>query len=171
MEENWTGDDIKFLEGPDGTILLDYPLTAGRLQKPKTRNTLSGGSRESPLLLSTFAAKTIFSLGIVLIELQHQQSLETISDCGPLSETAARTTRAQPQGMSLYDRFSKAYTLCEELQSDDDVVVGYRNAVWRSIHGFDRGERGRMEDENYRRDVYKMILCPLKDALSQAFPE
>lgn len=155
MEEEWGGDDIVFLEGPEGKLQLDTPLTIGQLQRKKTDESRTADS-EMPIQ----TPKTLLSLGIVLSEIHFKESYTDW--LGP--EWVARYSSFSTTDQ----RFIATKRLCDGLK--DQVSDGYYSAVERCFFGISGIKEKTIDNKAYYEAVYTGIVCPLKETLAMAFP-
>ncbi|RPB22639.1 hypothetical protein L211DRAFT_314627 [Terfezia boudieri ATCC MYA-4762] len=157
LNENWGRKDIFFVQGPNGPVLdkpLFYRIFPREGSQPSDTPPDTGeGASDWPSLCN----RSIFCLGIILIELWHWRSLNQLQEASVGCEAGLR-------GAS---EIVSAHKLVPQLF--DTAGLPYATAVCRCIMGLpsDRKPEPRLEREDFKNDVYRKIVWPLEDNLKR----
>ncbi|KAF8417840.1 hypothetical protein EV426DRAFT_706577 [Tirmania nivea] len=155
LNEIWGRKDIFFVQGPDGPVIdkpLIYRVFPHKSSQPKdTPLSTDQEVFDWPLLCN----RSIFCLGITLIELWHWKSIDQLQEAPVGYENgflgALEVLNAQRMVPDLFDTAGVAYGM----------------AVRGCIMGLpsDRKPDPRLEREDFKNEVYRKIVCPLEDHL------
>ncbi|KAI5804283.1 hypothetical protein EDC01DRAFT_412916 [Geopyxis carbonaria] len=160
LDERWGSRDVHFLR--DGGIQKKLPdgqwKAAPLLETPFIQDDFGNPSPEihPPSKTGGFVAcdKTIFSLGIVLIELCLEKPIEEL---GVTDET--------------FDNHNAYYNIASRLMGDIFRLAGerYGVAVARCINGMDgnTSQSASLEDEGFKGDVLTNVMGLLEDNLEE----
>ena len=154
LDESWGRGDIHFVQGPDGPV-IDKPLVYRVFPRKSSQpgempsNTAQGAS-EWPLLCN----RSIFCLGIILIELWHWKSMSQL-----------QRAPVGCENLPLGDLILSAQRMIPELY--DTAGVAYGAAVQGCIMGWPSTRKPEpcLELEGFKNDVYRMIVYPLENHL------
>lgn len=98
--------------------------------------------------------KTLFSLGVVLLELWFWKSLDEL-------ERDALTSIPESSGWTSVERsFETANRMVEKLHTD--ALQLYSDAVRRCIQGLDYPQTCLSKDD-FKKEVYRKVVCPLEE--------
>ena len=150
LGERWSKQDIKFIT-PAETRTLTSPMIAAPFihQNFVLQNT---PSLENSIEASIVACNpSLYSLGIVLIELWHWKDLKCLQ--GSVSTDSGQDAEREHLA---------AFHLAKELY--DEAGEKYGEAVRRCIQGLDTRETS-LEKEEFKNKVYSEIVQPLEDNL------
>ena len=157
LKETWGRKDIVFVQGPSGPI-IDKPLVYQAFphknsQPQETPPSTAQEASDWPYLCN----RSIFCLGIILIELWHWKSIEQLQGVSEGCENGL------PGALEILS----AQKMVPELF--DTAGVAYGKAVHGCIMGLpsDRKPDPRLEREDFKNDVYRKIVCPLEGHLKQ----
>ena len=150
LQERWSKKDIYLIQG-DSSQSSSPGLEAPVVRQAFTPEpSFSEASMESHIINSNLS---LFSLGIVLIELWFWKSVESFQDDGP-------------QKYSFLDfdvvRLVTAKKLVKRLYGD--AGDNYGNIVRRCIFGWDHKET-QLENDEFKNEAYLKVLQPLEEHL------
>lgn len=158
LQESWSSKDVKFLESPTG-VMVNNPISIIRTHQSQPRQGMQQQQQQQyhhPSYLPPSCNRTLFSLGVVLIELCHNRSLDD-----PWLQAQCRQPEILDDETRRYDL---AYQLVKSLS--DNASPGYEAAARRCISGLDCRENT-LEDEDFRKSMYESVLGPLKKTLER----
>ncbi|KAI5806084.1 hypothetical protein EDC01DRAFT_626183 [Geopyxis carbonaria] len=145
LREDWSSEDIVFFENSSThQVLFDHPIV--HCADPTTKE-------NSKWLVP--CNKTLFSLGIILIELYYGRCLDQCP--GPVSNR---------QSTSGINETLRLQLLADEMVNVvyDDAGTSYGDAVRRCIRGVDYPDRS-LEKSGFKEEVYRVVLCPLETSM------
>jgi hypothetical protein len=152
LNEKWGADDIIFLQKPNSTKepIFERPLVWRNLASSPP--TPSVQELERSRIVWYGRNKTLFSLGVVLLELWFWKNLD---------ELDKDTRGTDPAGVNdLGETVSKG--LIEKLYND--APQGYSDAVRRCTIGFDHWYTD-LEKDEFKEKVYEQVIYPLEENL------
>ncbi|KAI9756017.1 MAG: hypothetical protein M4579_004062 [Chaenotheca gracillima] len=150
LNERWSGKDIYFLQTGTGMI-TSQPYVSQKFLKAPTSAAPNGQSGTSP---PRSCNESVFSLGIVLLELCFNQPLEDRrlpEDLGPDGQPNAFTD------------LSTARRLCTEALQERGPRFG--DAVRRCIFCSFEPRSTDLQDDAFREAVYNNVVIPLEEDL------
>ena len=151
LKERWGKQDIYLIQGDSSqsrSLSLETPVVS---QDFSSESSVSEGSIESHIV---HCNPSLFSLGIVLVELWFWRSVESFQADIPQS--------SGPVANSDTTRFNIACMLIDKVYGD--AGVNYGDIFRRCIKGLDHKEI-QLEDEGFKNEVYLKILQPLETHL------
>ena len=151
LQERWGKQDIYLIQGDSSqsrSLSLETPVV---YQDFSSESSVSGASIESHIVHCNLS---LFSLGIVLVELWFWRSVESFQADIPQG--------SGPVANSDTTRFNIACMLIDKVYGD--AGVNYGDIFRRCIKGLDHKEI-QLEDEGFKNEVYLKILQPLETHL------
>lgn len=157
ISDDWTSDEILFLEDENGDVSFDCPMVAGSLQKSYKIAAGCSSSNTNGLRLPSWCNtnSTMLSLGIALVELWNGQCFEEL--------VQRELSRQKDDSKAVVEWIELACNLADGLQ--DNAMSGYAMAVRRCIRGVDHPEKS-FEKAGYMEAVYAGVVCPLREVLT-----
>jgi len=152
LTETWNKDDILFPAQHNGTAVLSKPMICRKFSSSVTPPQQVKGARASDNhnLLSIPVNKSLYCLGIVLIELWFQKDLNDLRD--------------DPGPMSDEEQFLTAYKQITQLEQSAGAT--YAGAVRCCILGSGLGDgKPDLREPQFQREVHNKIISPLEDNL------
>ena len=149
----WEGHDIMFLDQQEGDTdsRIERPFITKRMVSMESQ---SSGELSEAALPPGVRNHSLFSLGVVLIEIWFGQTMESLRKCSGVKETQqASTTKDLTTAIRLLDQIYR--------QAGD----WYGDAVRRCLYcDFDQRNTS-LEENNMKDSVYRGVIVPLRDHL------
>jgi hypothetical protein len=155
LSERWGKSDILFLRQLEGTRapLIEQPYISKAFRSSKTLPSTCAILGKSPST-SIIRNKSVFDLGVLLIELCFNKSLEQIQTPDDLDDDGK---------VNSYTSLATANRLIPKVY--DEAGIRYGDAVRRCIRcDFDQREET-FESDEFRQAVYQRVVVPLEDDL------
>jgi hypothetical protein len=155
LSERWGKSDILFLRQLGGSCapLIEQPYISKPFRSRKTLPPTSLTTKKSPFR-SIIRNKSVFDLGVLLIELCFNKSLEQMQTPDDLDDDGK---------VNSYTNLATANRLIPEVYAEAGVKYG--DAVRRCVHcDFDQREET-FESDEFRQAVYQRVVAPLEDNL------
>ena len=153
LQERWGKEDIYFIQRDSSQSQTPGLDTPPSLDTPVVRQSFTGEPSPPETTIKTFSLHcnpSLFSLGIVLIELWFWKSVESFQADKPGADDLDTT------------RCMTAMGLIKTIQERGGGQFG--GSVWRCICGIDHPET-RLEDQEFRNEAYCKVLRPLEKHL------
>ena len=147
LQERWDKQDIYLVQGDSSQPSNNSLETPVVIQDPTSEVLKTGGSTESSIIAGNMS---LFSLGIVLIELWFWRNVESFQ---------ADTLQAGDPDTAI---FITAVGLIETLY--EVAGIKYATSVRHCIRGLDHQEP-RLENSEFMNEVYLKVLQPLEEHL------
>ncbi|KAI5785805.1 hypothetical protein EDC01DRAFT_189016 [Geopyxis carbonaria] len=145
LSERWSKRDIHFLIPTEGsTPLFDKPFVRRTFARTSSKRTSTSQPQNTGETLIQYN-KSIFSLGIILVELWYGKGLQ---------EPASPVANIEPETK---DHINK-------IIEHEDAGVPYGEAVRRCIRGLDHKFTD-LDEEDFKNTVHKMVVTPLENNL------
>jgi hypothetical protein len=157
LGEGWDQDEIKFFVDENSLglqLLSQYPSTAYAFHKPTTQDApLSLTTRDFSHLIPN---KTIFTLGLILIELCLKTPFEE------LRQTLDDQTRGHAVSAPILDQYRTAVDRLDDVYYEASDLYG--NAVQRCIKSSFQGPEStkRFNVEQFRVQFYNTVVAPVQ---------
>jgi hypothetical protein len=156
LNERWGTSDIMFFRDLDNS---DKPM----LEKPLVRRCFGASSEEGsvPQALGSRVVRcnrTLFSLGVILLEIWYWNRLESL--CGGVDGSKS-------DGWTDTEVFNAADGVMDRLY--DDAGLSYGDAVRRCIRGLDHRDTN-LENDEFKREVCRNVVYPLEVTLKGYCP-
>ena len=152
LQERWGKQDIYLIQG-DSSQSSNHNLETPVVNQDLTSEVLT--TRDSGETRIIHCNLSLFSLGIVLIELWFWRSVESFQADTPQAD-------APQAGDPETARFVTAVRLIQRL--NEGAGINYGSSVRRCIHGLDHQEL-RLENNEFKSEVYLKVLQPLEKNL------
>lgn len=155
LSERWGKSDILFLRQLGGTRapLIEQPYISKAFRSSKALPSTCAILGKSPST-SIIRNKSVFDLGVLLIELCFNKSLEQIQTPDDLDDDGK---------VNSYTSLATANRLIPKVY--DEAGIRYGDAVRRCIRcDFDQREET-FESDEFRQAVYQRVVVPLEDDL------
>ncbi|KAF8249170.1 hypothetical protein K440DRAFT_223645 [Wilcoxina mikolae CBS 423.85] len=152
LDETWDKRDIVFLVDPTSSdkSSTERPAVWRSFGSLPPTSTCTPGSPRSIARCN----KTLFSLGVVLLELWFWKSLDEL-------EREALSNNPESSGWTSAERsFETADRMVDKLHAD--ALPLYSGAVRRCIRGLDYPQTSLSKDD-FKKEVYHKVVCPLEE--------
>ena len=149
LQERWGKQDIYFIQRDSSQSQTPDLDTPPSLDTPVVRQSFTQEPSPPKTTIETLLVRcnlSLFSLGIVLIELWFWKSVESFQADKPEADDLDIT------------RYMTAMGLIKTIQEKAGAQFG--GSVWRCICGIDHQET-RLEDNEYKNEAYLKVLQPL----------
>ena len=154
LDEQWSDSDVYFVRHPDAPAasLYEHPFVYRKISASKIDQASDNIGR--PAAYRVIRNQTLFTLGILLIELCFENSIEDLQlpcdlDCSNTPGVAWCT----------------AQRLLDEKKLEFKIGPGYQDIVRRCIWcDFDQG-KSNLDDRDLQRAVFEKVVVPLEEIL------
>ncbi|KAI4690174.1 uncharacterized protein J4E84_004356 [Alternaria hordeiaustralica] len=154
LDEQWSDSDVYFVRHPDAPAasLYEHPFVYRKISASKIDQASDNIGR--PAAYRVIRNQTLFTLGILLIELCFEKSIEDLQlpcdlDCSNTPGVAWCT----------------AQRLLDEKKLEFKIGPGYQDIVRRCIWcDFDQG-KSNLDDRDLQRAVFEKVVVPLEEIL------